>query len=690
MLSSGTMLCRLSDISSRIRLYRQPFAAFGTKAKDSKYHAKKKKTIGAQQSYGTPKTGLILNSDTTLPNSGSIRGKTQQSLKFGQGDIFSPLLDDTKPISTITLPPISQSNMHSMSSSLDLGVSSSSDSSLLDISSMYDEKIHLPLKPDFSDPKQNYEPATPLGDELMKYIGVLGAPITVAEYMRRCLRDDKFGYYTNPPNGDEDIDELVNSSQSTSEGRGHRLIGQAGDFTTAPEISQIFGECLTIWLLTQYEALGKPSKIQLVELGPGRGTLMCDILRSAKNIKGSGESFINALVGDSDKCNGIHFVEVSENLRTTQREALEALFKEDNGPGINFEFTKWSTKAEQDLKVESLVPKLREKKKLGENIDEKYLAEILAKEKEMMKTSESTNISGKDRIAVQWHDNFQLVPYNEESPVPTFIIAQEFMDALPVHVFQKYQGFWREQMVDVAIQDDDSQSKVQVQMRDGTIATTSSSSCKPVNEIKIESEKVKRTRFRKVLSSGVTPAIRSLLRADDDGRVSELDHVPDGTIMEICPEALTLAQDIALRIEKCEGAALIIDYGEEGSRDSLRAFKRHSQVDIMSSPGAVDITADVDFTALKNAVNRDLPRSMKEKINTVEAFGPKSQGEFLASMGAVERAIALIEDEKTTDEQAEDLCSALERLVAENEMGQKFKVLSIARKKSGIFSPPAF
>lgn len=679
MLSSAFALCRLSHVS-RFRLYRQSLATFNTKgANDGNYRAKKKKAIGAQQSFGTPKTGLILNSDVTLHNTTTFVQEKQRSPKFDQGDIFSPLLDQTNP--TITLPTIPQNNIYSMNSSIDLDLSSSNNSSLLDVSSMYDEKIHLPLKPDFSDPKQNYEPATPLGDELMKYIGVMGSPITVAEYMRRCLRDEKFGYYTNPPKGGDDFDG--------TEGRGHRLIGQAGDFTTAPEISQIFGECLTIWLLTQYEALGKPSKIQLVELGPGRGTLMCDILRSAKNVEGSGERFINALVGDTDMHSGVHFVEVSENLRTTQREALEALMvKENIGSGINFEFTKWATKAEQARKVESLVSKLREKKNLGETIDEEYLANMFAKEKNAARTSKTTNVSDEGRIPVYWHDNFDFIPYNEESPVPTFIIAQEFMDALPVHVFQKHEGVWREHMVDVVIQeDDDSQSKVQVQMRDGTIATTNSNSRKQTNKFKPGKEKIKRARFRKVLSPGVTPALKSLLRANDDGHVLELDHVPDGSIMEVCPEALSLVQDIALRIEKCHGAALIIDYGEEGSRDSLRAFKRHTQVDIMSSPGAVDITADVDFTALRNAVNRDMLRNMKDKESIVEAFGPKSQGEFLAAMGAVERTINLIEDEKTTDEQAEELCSALERLVAENEMGQKFKVLSIARRGRGI--PPS-
>jgi len=146
-------------------------------------------------------------------------------------------------------------------------------------------------------------------------------------------------------------------------------------------------------------------------------------------------------------------------------------------------------------------------------------------------------------------------------------------------------------------------------------------------------------------------------------------------------------------------AALMIDYGNEGSWDTLRAFRKHEQVDILSSPGTVDLTADVDFGALRNAVNVDM-KVTREKMGEItsssaneeapEAFGPQTQGQFLASMGAVERTISLIEDDATTDEQAEDLCTALERLISEDEMGQRFKVLAIARKKDGIFPPPGF
>ena len=72
------------------------------------------------------------------------------------------------------------------------------------------------------------------------------------------------------------------------------------------------------------------------------------------------------------------------------------------------------------------------------------------------------------------------------------------------------------------------------------------------------------------------------------------------------------------------------------------------------------------------------------------AFGPVTQGEFLMKMGAVDRVVALIEKDSTTDKQAEDLCNALERLTQPEHMGERYKVLAIARKRDGIFAPPAF
>jgi NADH dehydrogenase [ubiquinone] 1 alpha subcomplex assembly factor 7 len=202
---------------------------------------------------------------------------------------------------------------------------------------------------------------------------------------------------------------------------------------------------------------------------------------------------------------------------------------------------------------------------------------------------------------------------------------------------------------------------------------------------------------------------------DDNPTAQALNDLPTGSVVEACPEGLLLAQDIADRIQKCNGgAALLIDYGEDGasSRDTMRGFWRHTQVHPLSRPGEVDVTADVDFAALREAVNQriELEDSLKRKrfanegqvapTSTIteqekpndrpEAFGPVSQGQFLASMGIVQRVERQIEADSTTDEQAHDLYSALERLLAPDQMGSRYKVLAIARKKEGLFPPPGF
>ncbi|WP_424933834.1 class I SAM-dependent methyltransferase [Amaricoccus macauensis] len=112
-------------------------------------------------------------------------------------------------------------------------------------------------------------------------------PISVAEYMSWCLAHPEHGYYMAP-------------------GR----IGAAGDFTTAPEISQMFGEMIGLWLAQVWHDHGRPAPFVLAELGPGRGTLMRDILRAATALPG----FLEAAE--------IWLVETSTGLRDVQRETL--------------------------------------------------------------------------------------------------------------------------------------------------------------------------------------------------------------------------------------------------------------------------------------------------------------------------------------------------------------------------------
>jgi NADH dehydrogenase [ubiquinone] 1 alpha subcomplex assembly factor 7 len=184
---------------------------------------------------------------------------------------------------------------------------------------------------------------------------------------------------------------------------------------------------------------------------------------------------------------------------------------------------------------------------------------------------------------------------------------------------------------------------------------------------------------------------------------------PVGSVIEVNSEAILLAQDLARLLQKQGGAGLIIDYGQDGSTDSIRAFRKHQQVHFLSRPGQVDVTADVDFAAIRHAVNALGPHEQHEPSSStppppqgvgfgggvgeqaqVQAFGPTTQGQFLMAMGIQERVIQLIESDHTTEEEAENLFEVLKRLVGPEEMGTPYKVLAIARKKEGIFDPPGF
>jgi len=114
-------------------------------------------------------------------------------------------------------------------------------------------------------------------------------PITVAAFMQTANNDPDHGYY-----------------------RGRDPLGRAGDFITAPEISQVFGELIGAWCAVCWQAMGAPARIVLAELGPGRGTLMADALRAA------------ATVPDFAAAIDLHLVETSPTLSRLQKAALRA------------------------------------------------------------------------------------------------------------------------------------------------------------------------------------------------------------------------------------------------------------------------------------------------------------------------------------------------------------------------------
>lgn len=126
-----------------------------------------------------------------------------------------------------------------------------------------------------------------LKQRIIRQIEATG-PISVADYMAMCLFDRDAGYYTT-----------------------REPFGKDGDFITAPEVSQIFGELIGVWCVSAWQALGAPSEFVLCEMGPGRGTLMKDLIRTA--IK---------LAPDFMTAAKIHMVEISDRLTQIQQSAL--------------------------------------------------------------------------------------------------------------------------------------------------------------------------------------------------------------------------------------------------------------------------------------------------------------------------------------------------------------------------------
>jgi NADH dehydrogenase [ubiquinone] 1 alpha subcomplex assembly factor 7 len=354
---------------------------------------------------------------------------------------------------------------------------------------------------------------SPLEAEIRRLIAVAG-PMPLAEYMRLCLTHPQYGYYLT-----------------------HDPIGAGGDFITAPEISQMFGELIGLWMAAVWQQMGAPENVRIIELGPGRGTLMIDALRAAKTVR----NFYTAIV--------LHLVEISPKLQAVQQQRLEGL---------------------------------------GE--------------------------------PVLWHPALADVPGG-----PSIIIANEFIDALPVHQAIKQADGWHERVVEVA--------------PDGKL---------------------------------VVGAARDPLPHFDATLPRELRQSPEGSIYEWRADAIALELG---RRTRSDGVALIIDYGHvrQGLGQTLQAVAGHSYTDPLRSPGDADLTAHVDFSALANSA----------ELIGGRIHGPLSQRDFLLGLG-IEKRAAMLKSQAAPEKVAE-IDSALARLTATGPtgMGELFKVLAIADPKLG-------
>ena len=339
-------------------------------------------------------------------------------------------------------------------------------------------------------------------------------PISIADFMTLALSHPEHGYYIKQD-----------------------PIGKDGDFTTAPEISQMFGEMIGAWIADTWMQMGRPEKFTLLECGPGRGTLMNDILRATKNIEGFHKAAIVTLM------------EISPTLKRKQAENLPPL-----------------------------IP--------------------------------------------HWIESLDDIPRDK----PLILIANEFLDALPIHQYEITDNGWAERMVAY------TPAKSFHIIQDFCEAPTLPDAICPIT---------------------ATPSPQGM------------DITGIGEVFETSPAQTEFMNQLSILLKHLGGASLFIDYGyESGHGDTLQALYKHDYCDPLTHIGDADITAHVNFGALQNIIPSALT----------------TQGQFLLQLGIEHRAEILKQNAGT--KQTEDIQNALHRLLHNDEMGALFKVIGVTHDQT--------
>ncbi len=346
---------------------------------------------------------------------------------------------------------------------------------------------------------------TALSDEIKSIIAAEG-PMSFERFMELALAHPEHGYYMN-----------------------RDPFGASGDFTTAPEISQMFGELVGLWSAEVWREMGSPNPLRLIELGPGRGTLMSDALRAARLVP----EFRDAL--------DVTLVETSPKLAQIQYETLASC-----------------------------------------------------------------------GVGIAWQPAFSEAP-----PGPAIVIANEFLDALPVRQYVYNNGRWRERLVKVNAA--------------GELAFGVSSDYEPY-----------------IVAPG-----------------------EEGDILEVNPASHRLMFELAARMAKQGGVALFVDYGHRatGVGDTLQALRNHRYVSPLAEPGEADITAHVDFSAMARSA----------RAAGAAVYGPIDQGDFLTALGIDARTQALCERSPARADEFEEARRRLVGK-STGEMGALFKAMAVASR----------
>lgn len=220
--------------------------------------------------------------------------------------------------------------------------------------------------------------------------------------------------------------------------------------------------------------------------------------------------------------------------------------------------------------------------------------------------------------AATWHADLGSLP-----KAPMLVIANEFFDALPVRQLARGPEIWFERLVSLSPVSTDEKP---------AFAFTNGVAAKETVEM--------------------IPA--------------SLRQSAVGTLVEISPAVTAVARDLARRLVRDGGVALVIDYGrmQQQAGWSLQALRGHERHALLNTPGSADLTAHVDFASLAEAAH----------AAGAKPWGPVTQGAFLLALGVRERAEAL--SAGASPQQAMDLERAVRRLTEAEQMGDLFKVLA--------------
>jgi len=301
------------------------------------------------------------------------------------------------------------------------------------------------------------------------------------------------------------------------------------------------------------------------------------------------------------------------------------------------------------------------------------------------------------KLPVIWTENIRFVP-STPSTTP-FIVAHEFFDALPIHAFQSVAASetqpstietptGKHALNPGAV----NRASTGPQWREMVVSPTPPSSARSLQEqSKTQTSSDQPPEFQLTLSKSATRYSQYL--PETSPRYKALKTQP-GSLIEISPESHAYAREFAERIggsllapkPSPSGAAIILDYGPSDTipTNSLRGIRAHQRVSPLSSPGLVDLSADVDFLALADAALNASPG--------VEVHGPVEQGTFLLAMGIKERADMLMKGSTLDSEKKKRVESAWKRLTDRggSGMGKVYKAMAIVPESGGRRRPVGF